>query len=158
MTELVIKTKRFVPFIDWFGVPSRFVGKVSAVCRTLAECQELVKWFGDPTFCPMQPILVHAPNGWVIIPGFGYAPASELADCAVVAWHQQPKDFDSLRERNGLMRREDVDAATRDALERRVAAHKPSPVTAPPRQPIYPNPTDRTLHSVPDSQEWKVQI
>jgi len=89
-----------------------------------------------------------------LIAGFGYATAAELQDCAVVTWHQQTKqlattgklfDFDSLRERRGLMRREEVDNATREALLHRVAQHKANPISDPPRKLVYPNPTNRKV-------------
>ncbi len=150
-----ITTARRVAPIDFRGVPQKFVGKLSAVCRTAAECEELVRWFGSPDFCPNLPIMVMVPGAQpTLIPGFGYATAAELKDCAVYTWHHQVEklaktgtllDFDELRERHGLMRREDVDAATREALLRRVAQHKANPVTDPPRQPVYPNPTNRKV-------------
>ena len=150
-----LQMAKLVPPIDWKGVPASFKGKLSAVCRTAAECDELVNWFGSPDFCPNLPIMVMVPGTQpTLIPGFGYATAAELRDCAVVTWHTQTEklartgrilDFDALRERRGLMRREDVDSAVREAMRRRIAQHKAHPVTDPFRQPVYPNPTNRTL-------------
>jgi hypothetical protein len=159
VTELI--TRKAIPRIDWTGVPARYVGKASAVCRTLAECSELVRWFGDATFYPFLPVLVKAPGGWTAITGWGYADAAELQDCAVVLWHRQTlaleatgrlMDFDDLRERNGLMRREELSAAVGDAIDRKIANHKASPVTNPFRQPSYPRPNGRTLHTVAKEQ------
>ena len=153
MTALQM-AKRIAP-IDWRGVPASFKGKLSAVCRTAAECGELVRWFGSADFCPNLPVMVMIPGAQpTLIAGLGYATAAELQDCAVVTWHEQTEklaktgalvDFDALRERHGLMRREDVDAATREALLRRIAQHKASPVSDPYRQPVYPNPTNRKV-------------
>ena len=154
----VIQMPRRIPPIDWRGIPENFKGKLSAVCRTLEECDGLVRWFGSATFCPLLPVMVivpgsHAPT---LIPGFGYASAAELRDCAVVAWQNQTEqiamtggilNFDARRERLGLMRREDVDPAVRNALLDRIAKHKANPVTDPPRQPVYPNPTNRRVFS-----------
>jgi len=150
-----LQMAKLVPPIDWKGVPASFKGKLSAVCRTAAECDELVNWFGSPDFCPNLPIMVMVPGTQpTLIPGFGYATAAELRDCAVVTWHTQTEklartgrilDFDALRERRGLMRREDVDSAVREAMLRRIAQHKAHPLTDPFRQPVYPNPTNRTL-------------
>ncbi len=148
--------KRVGP-IDWKGVPEAFHKKLSAVCRTAEECDGLVRWFGDASFCPQLPVMVIVPgaDAPTLIPGDGYAPAAELRDCAVYAWHTMTErlakggkvfDFDALRERRGLMRREDVDAATRNAMMDRITRHKANPVTDPSRQPVYPNPTNRTLH------------
>lgn len=151
-----IQTARRIAPIDWRGVPANFRGKLSAVCRTAAECDELVHWFGSPDFCPNLPIMVMVPGAQpTLIAGLGYATAAELRDCAVVTWHEQTEklgkmgsllDFDALRERHGLMRREDVDPATREALLRRVAQHKANPITDPQRVPARRNPTNRTVH------------
>ena len=158
MTVAIHVLKR-VPTVDWAGVPASFRGKCSAVCRTAEECGDLVRWFGSPDFCPMLPVMVMVPKADVptLIAGMGYATAAELQDCAVVVWHEQTDklaktgkilDFDALRERHGLMRREEVDAATREALVQRAARHKASPVSDPPRQPTYPNPTAKTCFPI----------
>src|SRR3972149_6557120 len=87
---VVIQTARRVAPIDWQGGPAGFKGKLSAVCRTAAECYELVHWFGSPDFCPNLPIMVMVPGTQpTLIPGFGYATPAELRDCAVVTWHTQ---------------------------------------------------------------------
>ena len=153
---VAIQILKRVPPVDWAGVPASFKGKCSAVCRTKEECGALVSWFGDASFCPYLPVMVIVPGAPAptLIAGFGYATAAELQDCAVVLWHQQTErlaktgkllDFDTLRERHGLMRREEVDVAAREAMLRRVAQHKASPVTDPPRKLVYPNPTNRTV-------------
>src|SRR3990167_2751794 len=156
MSIAIHMAKRVAP-IDWRSVPSQYVGKCSAVCRTAAECDGLAQWFGSPDFAPYLPVMVLVPgaDAPTLIAGMGYATAAELRDCAVVTWYQQIEklakgdvlDFDALRERRGLMRREDVDAAAREALLRRIAQHKANPVSDPARQPMYPNPTGRTLHA-----------
>ena len=154
---MVIQTARRIAPIDWAGVPASFKGKLSAVCRTAAECDELVHWFGSPDFCPNLPIMVMVPGTQpTLIPGFGYATAAELRDCAVVTWHTQAEkltkmgrvlDFDALRDRRGLMRRERVDTEVREAMLRRVAHHKANPITDPPRKLKYRNPTNRTVYA-----------
>jgi hypothetical protein len=146
-----------IPPINYKGVPASFKGKLSAVCRTAAECNELVRWFGSADFCPVLPIMVMVPGAPTptLIPGAGYATAAELRDCAVAVWYQQTErltatgglaDFDALRERRGLMRREEVDPAVREAMLRRIAQHKANPITDPPRQPVYQNPTNRVVY------------
>jgi len=151
-----IQIARRIAPIDYTSVPASFKGKVSAVCRTAAECEGLVQWFGSPDFCPNLPVMVMVPGAQpTLIAGLGCAPAAELRDNAVNVWYEQTEklaktgrlvDFDELRERHGLMRRADVDAAIREALHRRIARHKANPVTDPFRQPVYPNPTKRTVH------------
>ena len=101
--------------------------------------------------------MVSGADAPTLIAGMGYASAAELQDCAVVTWEEQTTkfaagkpllDYDAARERRGLMPREEVDAATRDALLRRVAAHMANPITDPFRQPTYPNPTNKTKFAV----------
>lgn len=167
--SVAVQMARHVPPIDWSGVPESFVGKASAVCRTAQECNDLVRWFGNADFCPFLPVLVLVPGAAspTAIVGQGYATAAELQDCAVVTWHQQTErlrktggliDFDQARERAGLMRREEVDAAVRDALARRIAQHKASPVTDPFRQPAYPNPTERSVFGTKGDATWTTEI
>jgi len=144
--------KRVAP-IDYTGVPAQYVGKCSAVCRTLLECQELVRYFGEAAFAPFLPVLVLVPGAPAptAITGLGFATAAELQDCAVVTWETQTGktlDFDALREKHGLLPREEVDAATREALLQRIAKHKANPITDPPRQPQRPNPMQRTHFAI----------
>lgn len=150
----LLTQKRIAP-IDWTGVPDSYRGKCSAVCRTMLECEELVRWFGSPDFAPYMPVMVMVPgaDAPTLIAGMGFATAAELRDCAVAAWSSQTEkiaktghvlDFDSLRERAGLMRREEVDAATREAMVHRIARHMANPISDPARQPVYPNPTNKT--------------
>ena len=141
---------RHISEIDWRGVPAAFKGYLSAVCRSEAECADLVKWFGDADFCPFLPVMVMVPppRQPVLIPGHGYATAAELQDCALVAWHGKALNFDERRERFGLMRREDAGVAISEAITDRIARHKASPITDPFRQPQYVMPNERTLHTV----------
>lgn len=152
-----------IPPIQWNGVPEQFKGKVSAVCWTLRDCEELVKWFGDATFAPFLPVLVNAPGGWAVIAGLGYADAAELQDCAIVLWNERVEklkkqqgrifDFDTLREKAGLARKEHAAQAISEAIMARVAKHKANPRTDPFRQMKYPNPTQRVLFSVDGTRD-----
>ena len=155
--------KRIAP-IDWKGVPASYHGKLSAVCRSLKECDELPRWFGSSDFMPNLPVMVMIPgaDGPTLIAGMGYATVAELRDCAVSAWGKQTDrlattgslaDFDALREKHGLMRREEVDAAAREAMLRRVAQHKANPLTDPYRQPTYANPTNKTRFVVKEKHD-----
>lgn len=152
---VAIHARKRVAAIDWTGVPTQYKGKCSAVCRTAMECGELVRWFGSPDFAPYLPVMVMVPgaDAPTLIAGMGYATAAELQDCAVVTWHEQTErlaatghlfDFDALREKHGLMRREDVDAATRQAFIDRIARHKANPISDPQRVPERSNPTAKT--------------
>ena len=149
--SVAVHAARTVPPIDWRGVPMSYVGKCSAVCHSLLECEELVRWFGAADFCPNLPVLVLVPgaDAPVAIAGMGYATAAELQDCAIVTWGNKATfDFDALREKHGLMRREEVDAATREAMRARIAKHKQNPRTDPPRVPEYQNPTNKTRFAI----------
>ena len=153
------------PEIDWSTVPVELralKGKVSAVCRSKQECADLVHWFGDPEFAPFNPILLLIPGAPQQIAGMGYAPAAELRDQAVAVWEiiservekkGRPVDFDDLRERNRLMRKEDVDTAMREALWDRIQRHKASPRTDPPRQPRHVRFNEKTVHPVDGLRE-----
>ncbi len=146
------------PEIDWTNIPSQFWGKVSAVCRSYSDCLDLNHWFGDENFEPDLPVLlvVPSPSGpqYGQVCGMGLAPVYEIRDECVARWEITEDrirksghivDFDVLRERAGLVERSKVDEAFRTALTDRIAAHKASPVTDPPRQPKYPNPTNRVV-------------
>lgn len=162
MIELA--ARNYTPPINWRGVPYKYIGKASAVCRSLADCADLVHWFGSANFAPFLPILVNAPGGWTAIAGMGYADAAELQDCAVVLWNRQSEaiartgtilDFDALREKHGLMRREELEAAVGDAVMRKMAHHRASPVTDPFRVPRHVRVKGKTVHAVALIEEQK---
>lgn len=145
---------RFIPEIDWAGVPPTLKGKASAVCRSLADCEDLVHWYGDADFCPFLPVLLLIPGAQpTAIVGDGYATAAELRDCAVVYWETQTNrvasgsvlDFAALRERAGLPEKGKADELTREALWERQKRHKATPVTDPAPQSVYPNPTGKIV-------------
>ncbi len=136
---------------------------ISAVCRSMADCQDLVAYFDNqPNFCPDLPILLLIP-GYppVAVMGLGFSTAAELRDCCVEAWGVKTgadawKRFEpnEMRERAGMARKEDVPDMVREAFNERVKRHRASPRTDPVKQWSYPNPTKRTLHSVADPESW----
>ena len=177
--ELIVQGSVKTPEIDYSDVPMAYWptitkqpngnvlnmrDKVSAVCRSMKDCDDLVHWFGNrPDFCPYLPILLLIPNAITVLSGLGYSTAAELRDCAVEIWGVKTggdahKRFnnDDIREQLGLACKEDVAAMTQEAFWNRVKRHKASPITDPFKQFKYPNPTKRTLHKTPDSQDWKV--
>ena len=146
--------RRATPPINWKGVPLKYHNRVSAVCRSLTECEDLVRWFGDPKFCPLASILLLIPEHPTLLVGAGYATAAELRDDAVNLWGKYTErlaktgslmDFDSLRERHGLMRREELKDATASAFWERIRAHRANPITDPFRQPNYPRVNGKTV-------------
>ena len=178
MTEIVIHGKVQTPQISYEGVPmaywpaqTRFPNgtstvpkdKLSAVCRSMADCADLVHWFGNRAdFCPDLPLLLLIPGAPTLLAGLGFATAAELRDCAMEIWGVKTgadayKRFnsDELRERYGYARREDVGPLTQEAFWERAKRHQASPITDPWKQWTYPNPAQRTLHKTPESQSWK---
>lgn len=137
--------------------------RISAVCRSMADCNALVEFFDNqPNFCPDLPVLLLLPAGHKLVSGLGYATAAELRDCCIEVWGTYERadagkrfDNDELRERFGMARKEDVAAMTQEAFADRIRRHKANPITDPWKQFQYPNPTERTLHSVADDQSWK---
>lgn len=159
-------TRRHTQPIDYRGVPLKYhpklvrgqlVPQVSAVCRSLTDCSELDKWFGDAEFCPLQPVLLLIPGHPVLLVGMGYATVAELRDDAENLWGKYTErlerrgsivDFDELREKARLPKREDVKALTAEAFKERINQHRANPVTDPPRQPCYVRPNGRTVFAV----------
>ena len=151
---------RQTPAINWKGVPVGMRNQYSAVCRSKAECEDLVRWFGDEDFCPFLPVLLLIPGALQQISGMGEATASEIRDQAVAVWEiitermqkrGRPVDFDDLRDRAGLMRRENVDAAMREAMYDRIRRHKANPITDPARVPHYVRVNEKTVFAMGDA-------
>lgn len=156
------------PEPNWAGVPTDYVGKCSAVCRSMKDCDELVKWFDNrPDFCPDNPVLLLIPNVHppIAVCGMGFATAAEMQDACREAWGvhlaRQEKtggqfDFDDLREREGMIERSKLAEAAQYAFWDRVKRHRASPVTDPFKQFRYPNPRNRVVFPLmPDNSGWK---
>lgn len=151
------------PDIYWSYDLLAYKGTLAAVCRTKQDCADLVHWFGDEDFCPVHPILMCVPGAWGSLAGMGLASAAELRDEAVARWELQEVklrlgilfDFDTAREKAGLMRREEVDAKAKEALMDYIRHKRANPITDPVRQFHYDLPGNRTLHKVAADQSWK---
>ena len=166
MTEIVQQRPGLAP-IDWTGVPLRIrlnfdvmlsakARRVSAVVKSEAEAEDLVRFFGHPDFCPFDPVLLLIDGcSPILIDGMGYAPAAELRDLAVTTWGRMLNrlaanngrmfDFDTLREKHGEMRREDVAAHFANALQDRIEQHRRNLRTDPFRQPWMPESNRKTF-------------
>ncbi len=153
---------------DITGVPMAFWYpklRISAVCRSEADCQDLVKWFdNEPNFCPYQPVLIILPNGVMKqVAGLGFATAAEMRDCCLELWGiytsgegEKRFNVDEMREEAGYVRREDVATAVAYAFADRIARHKASPITDPWKQFRYPNPTHKVkFGQMPSNEGWK---
>ena len=154
---MTLMAQRQTPMIDWRDVPRKHRGRVSAVCRSIGDCQDLVAWFGSADFCPFQPILLLIPEHPTLLVGLGYATASELRDDAVNLWGKYTErlrktgslvNFDELREKARLPRHEDVKALTQEAFAERIRQHRANPITDPAREPLRPRVAGKTVHTV----------
>jgi hypothetical protein len=105
----------------------------------MQDCEDLIHVFGKAA--PLLPVLLLVPGLYagpqkqvILVAGEGYASAEEMKDLCVTTWgraemrvaERGPEftTFDELRERHGLMPRNKVDAAVREALWERAKAHK----------------------------------
>ena len=124
------------------SAPAQMRGQVSAVVRNRQDAENLAARLGGRNLRPEAPVMVDTGRSRVMVVGLGQATAAELQDLAVAAIERQETqrgktgtdvDFDAMRERAGMMRREDVDAAVRNAMADRVARHKRNPFSDPAR-------------------------
>lgn len=154
--------------IYWDDVPRGLNTKYSAVCRSLLDCADLVHKFRGidfyPAYGPYQPVLLLIPGAPQQIAGWGLSSVEEIRDQAVAVWELITErlaktgstfDFDAAREKHGLMRREDVDAAIRQAMQDRINDHKANPVTNPPREPNHVRVNGKTVFPQPQETTWK---
>ena len=152
MPEILVR-KNIIPGVNLGAKPEGLNVKVSAVLRSLQECEDLVKMFGHEDMRPTKPILILIPGHTdhqgrpvhILVAGEGEATAAELRDLCVTTWFRAIAklgktgglvDFQALREKAGLLPREQFDSAFRDALARRIKQHKQNPVSDPPRIPL----------------------
>ena len=168
MVEIAVKAVVRTPPVVWDGVALNlkynYEGRVSAVCRSMQECEDLVRWFGDGDFCPVMPVLVAIPDHPQVIDCQGYAPVDEIRDLAVLIWETVSEQIatrgsvhngDELRWKHGYPDREAADAMIREAMFERIRKHRQNPITDPFRQMNYPRVAGKTLHTVADGQDWK---
>lgn len=173
MSEFV--STRTDQLLYWDDAPNRSAygrerpnTKFSAVCRSLVDCADLVHKFRGqdfyPAYGPYLPVLLLIPGAPQQIAGWGLSTIEEIRDQSVAVWELITErlaktgssfDFDSAREKHGLMRREEVDAAMREAFAENIRKHKANPVTNPPRQMDYPRVRGKTVFPQPQETTWK---
>lgn len=154
--------------IYWDGVPKGLKTKFSAVCYSLTDCADLVHKFRGidfyPAYGPYLPVLLLVPGAPQQIAGWGLSTIEEIRDQAVAVWELITErlakfgttvDFDAMREKHGLMRREEVDAAVRQAFVDRINKHKANPVTDKPREPNHVRVNGKTVFAQPQDTAWK---
>ncbi len=154
MADLLIPVQRREMASYNRDVPLAMRGQVSAICRSMQECEELVKFFGDDSLRPTLPILLivpglfeHGKKQVILVAGLGYATVAELKDLCVTTWGRaelrvqergsQFRSFDELREKYGLMPAASVDAAVREAMMDRIQRYKRNTRTDPARKGKY---------------------
>ena len=106
------------------------------VCGALQRKQvEEYAYAMGRTAMPKKPLLLFGPDEYmpILIMGDGVTEAAEIQDLALEALDRQEEsikkngrgmNFAEARERAGMVRREDFDAAFRDALERNTKRRK----------------------------------
>jgi hypothetical protein len=112
-------------------------GQLSAIVRSSGDAADLARQLGGRDVKPRRPVMVDTGGTRTLIVGDGDATAAELADLAARTVEKHEPDFGALRERAGLMRREEVDSAIRNALRDRVKQHQANPLSDPPRKVQY---------------------
>lgn len=161
--------------LDWQGptMPATMQHHVSQAARGMKEAAGLVELFDKGRhYKPQAPILLVGPDGRqpILLIGDGVTEVAELQDMAQAAIADQEEamssnssgrgmDYDSLREKHGKVRREDVDTQIRYAISERIRHHKENPVSDPFRQPqrtlgnIYPMSREAGWHEGEERKE-----
>ena len=152
--SLRIVAKPGLEMPDFMGVPRRWRpggnDPASAVVRSLPEAEDLVAFYGRPEFCPFGPVLlIHPTADYILIAGMGEADAAELRDLAVATWCRaslrieqnggQQFDFGALREKRGLLPKEEAAAAMFEMIRDRRMEHDRNRRTEPPREMGWPD-------------------
>jgi len=121
-------------------------GKLTGVLRNKKDIAEMAYAVGGRAVKPQKPLMILGPDERTVllVVGDGVAEAAELEDLAHAQLekaeakfqkHGRSFDFESARERYGLPQAGQFDSLYRDALQRRVADHKRSPLSDPARIP-----------------------
>lgn len=107
------------------AAPGGLKGHVAATVRSQRDVVDLTHRLGGRDAKPFRPVLVDTGGSRVLVVGDGIATAAELSELASSAIEKQEAtrkrtgadmDWDAMREQAGQMRREDVDAAMRNAF------------------------------------------
>lgn len=109
--------------------PLSMRGMLSDVIRTPQEARDLAQRMGGHNARPTRPVMVETRHGRTLVVGDGEATADELSELAQRALEKPAPDFDSLREKSGQMRREDVAPKMREAMAARAKRAKANPRT-----------------------------
>lgn len=142
MVDLIVPVARVVDLVVCEEqVPYDLRGDVSGVMRGMAQVKEFAHAVGR-TAKPKKPLMIYGPDNYmpICVIGDGVTEAAEMQDLALEAIGRQEEsmkrngrgmDFDSARERAGMVRREDFGTAMAEAMERRVKYLKANQRTDP---------------------------
>lgn len=144
MVEILVPIARKL-FVGAEYVAPQLRKDIQVGVKTHADIEEMAYRLGGRERKP-DSVMLWGPDGTqIIILGAGEADAAELTDLAheslaraedAVKKRGTTMNFDEMRERERLPRREDVDGMIREALRDRVRRHKANPISDPPRQPL----------------------
>ena len=108
--------------------PATMRGMLSDVVRSRQEAADIPQRMGGRDARPTRPVMVDTGHSRSVIIGDGVATAAELSELAIASIEKQEAqrsrtgtdaDFDALRERAGMMRREEVGPKMREAMAAR---------------------------------------
>ena len=141
MTDIIVPIARVVDVVtvNEQQVPFDMKGRVSGIAKGMRQAEDFAHAIGRDAK-PSRPLMVYGPDNGIpiMVIGDGVTEAAEMQDLAMEAIGRQEEqvrkngrgfNFDEARERAGMVRKEDFDAAFRDALARRIAFLKANSVT-----------------------------
>ena len=140
MVDLLIPIARVIDLVVCDEpVPWDLTGEVSGYIRGRKQVEEFAHAQGRATK-PQKPLMLYGPDNYtpIVIVGDGVTEAAEMQDLALQAIDKQEAqykksgrglDFDDMRERRGLVRREDFDTALKEAFAERAKYLKAHQVT-----------------------------
>ena len=143
MVDLLIPIARVIDLVVCDEpVPWDLTGEVSGYLRGRKQVEEFAYAQGR-TEKPRKPLMLYGPDNYtpIVIVGDGVTEAAEMQDLALQAIDKQEAqykksgrglDFDDMRERRGLVRREDFDTALKEAFAERAKYLKAHQVTEAP--------------------------
>lgn len=127
------------PVMNERHVPLALHGFVSAACRSMPDCHDLIRFWGrGPNYRPQKPVVLLLPDKIrdnktptvVFIACEGIATAAEIQDLAIHYWGKSEErlaknkgmlvDGDVMREKFGFVEKAQVETAMHEAMQRRI--------------------------------------
>ena len=138
--DLLIPVARIVDLVvSDEAIPWDLTGETCGYLRHRTAVEDFAHAQGR-TEKPRKPLMLYGPDNYtpIVIVGDGVTEAAEMQDLALQAIDKQEAqfkksgrglDFDDMRERRGLVRREDFDTALKEAFAERAKYLKAHQVT-----------------------------